>query len=309
LGEGNRSFELGESKMSDRKFQTKAFISLLTLGSFVIMTITGLVLYAAPQGRIAYWVTWKFWGLEKSQWEAIHIVSCFFFVVVGIYHLLNNWSLLENYLTGKIAGALKMKRELGYSALLILVILIGPMFRVAPFTYLLDLGDALKKSWIISKEYEPPFGHAEEVSLRVFAKKVNLDLGKAMDELKAKGIQADAGDSLQKIATTNGISPMQLYRAIKRFEAPAPDATGARGLAFTPDLVDEKFAGTGVGRKTLGDMIRQTGLDPAKAKERLAKNKVEMKDEETFHDAAERRKITPMDLLKVVLVENYELKE
>ena len=126
--------------MSDRKFQTKAFISLLTLGSFFIMTVTGLVLYAAPQGRIAYWVTWKFWGLEKSQWEAIHIVSCFFFVVVGIYHLLNNWSLLKNYLTGKIAGALKMRRELAFSALLILVILIGPMFRVAPFTYLLDFG-------------------------------------------------------------------------------------------------------------------------------------------------------------------------
>lgn len=295
--------------MSDQRFHTKGFISLLTLGSFIIMTITGLVLYAAPQGRIAHWVTWKFWGLEKSEWEPIHIVSCFFFMVVGIYHLLNNWSLLKNYLTGKIAGALKMRRELAFSALLILVILIGPMFRVAPFTYLLDFGDALKKSWIISKEYEPPFGHAEEVSLRVFAKKVNLDLGKAMDELKAKGIQADTGDSLLKIATTNGISPMELYRAIKKFEATAPHLAGAKGLAFTPDLVEEKFAGAGVGRKTLGDMIQQTGLDPAKVKERLAKSKIEMKDEETFREAAEKRKVTPMDLLKVVLVENFELKE
>jgi hypothetical protein len=56
-------------------------------------------------------------------------------------------------------------------------------------------------------------------------------------------------------------------------------------------------------------MIQQTGLDPAKVKERLAKNKIEMKDEETFRDAAEKRKVTPMDLLKVVLVENFELKD
>ena len=294
--------------MEGKGFQTKGFISLLTFGSFIIMSITGIVLYTAPQGRIAYWVTWNFWGLEKPQWEAIHIVSCFFFIVVGIYHLLNNWTLLKNYLAGKIAGGLKMKKELAFSALIILVIIIGPMLRVAPFTYLLDVSDVLKKSWIISKEYEPPFGHAEEVSLRVFAKRVNLDLEKAMLELKAKGIQADAGDSLQKIAKTNRISPMHLYQAIKKFEVAAPAPAEAKGPSFTPDLVDEKFAGTGVGRKTLGDVIQQTGVDPTKVKERLARNKVEMKDDETFHDAAGKRKVTPMEVLKVVLVENFELK-
>jgi hypothetical protein len=72
--------------------------------------------------------------------------------------------------------------------------------------------------------------------------------------------------------------------------------------------VDEKFAGTGVGRKTLTEMIQQTGAEPAKVKERLAKNKVEMKDDETFHDAAGKRKVTPMEVLKVVLVDGYELK-
>src|SRR5512139_3730130 len=101
--------------MATKGFQTKAFISLLTFGSFIIMSVTGIVLYAAPQGRIAYWVNRKFWGLEKPQWEAIHIISCFFFVVVGIYHLINNWVPLKNYLAGKIAGGLKMKKELAIS--------------------------------------------------------------------------------------------------------------------------------------------------------------------------------------------------
>ena len=49
-------------------------------------------------------------------------------------------------------------------------------------------------------------------------------------------------------------------------------------------------------------------MDQDKIRERLANNKVEMKDGDTFHDAADKRKVTPMEILKVVLVENYELK-
>lgn len=226
---------------------------------------------------------------------------------VGIYHLLNNWTLMKNYLTGKIAGGLKMKKELALSAVIILVILVGPMYRMAPFSYLLVLSDYLKKSWIVSREYEPPFGHAEEVSLRVLAKRVNLDLEKSMQESRAKGIRAEEGDSLQKIAKANRTSPMMIYRMIKKFEVASASAD-AEGGAFTPDLVEEKFAGTGVGRKTLGEVIRQTGVDPAAVKERLAKSRMQMKNEETFHDAAARRKVTPMEILKVVLVENFELK-
>jgi hypothetical protein len=183
------------------------------------------------------------------------------------------------------------------------------MYRVAPFSHVLELSDVLKKSWIISKEYEPPFGHAEEVSLRVFAKRVNIDLERAVQELGTKGIKADPGDSLLKIAKTNGTSPMNIFQAIKKFEvAPAPASADAKSPGFTADMVDEKFAGTRVGRKTLAEMIQQTGADPAKVKERLAKNKVEMKDSDTFHDAADKRKVTPMEILKVILVENYELK-
>jgi hypothetical protein len=293
--------------MNSKGFHTRGFISLLTLGSFVIMTITGIVLYAAPQGRIAYWVVWRFWGLEKSQWEAVHIVSCFFFIAVGIYHLINNWTPLKSYLAGKMASGLKMKRELAFSALIILAVIVGPMYRVAPFTYLLEWSDLLKKSWIISREYEPPFGHAEEVSLRVFAKKVNIDAEKALAEVKARGIQADPGDSLQKIAEKNRTSPMLIYQVIKKFEGISAPPAETKGAGFTPDLVDEKFGGTGVGRKTLGEIMQETGADRSRVKERLTRNKIEMKEDETFHDAAGRRGITPLEVLKVVLVEKYEL--
>ena len=34
-----------------------------------------------------------------------------------------------------------------------------------------DLGGYLKNLWIISRDYEPPFGHAEQVGLKTFTKK------------------------------------------------------------------------------------------------------------------------------------------
>ena len=104
---------------------------------------------------------------------------------------------------------------------------------------------------------------------------------------------------------------MNIFQAIKKFEAApfvAAAPVGAKAPGYMADSVDEKFAGTGVGRKALAEMIHQTGADPAKIKERLAKNKLEMKDDETFHDAAGKRKVNPMEVLKVVLVDGYELK-
>ena len=55
-------------------------------------------------------------------------------MVVGIYHLINNWVLLKNYLAGKIAGGLRMKKELAISTLIILVIIAVPMNRIWPVT-------------------------------------------------------------------------------------------------------------------------------------------------------------------------------
>ncbi len=53
--------------MEKKEFNGKGFVSLLTFGSFLIMTVTGLVLYFVPHGRVAYWVDWKLLGLTKTD--------------------------------------------------------------------------------------------------------------------------------------------------------------------------------------------------------------------------------------------------
>jgi len=55
-------------------------------------------------------------------------------------------------------------------------------------------------------------------------------------------------------------------------------------------------------------MCKAAGVDINQAKDRLRKNNIEMKDDETMKDAATKRSANAIDILKVMLGENYQLK-
>ena len=135
---------------------------------------------------------------------------------------------------------------------------------------------------------------------------MNIDFEKAMQELKEKGIKVEGGEgSLEKIAKANDTSPLQLYMIIQKCEQ-AQEVV--KQGAYTVEIVDEKFSGMGIGKKTLAEMCKEAGVDLAHAKENLLKNKIEMKDDETLKDAATRHNANPIDVLKVILVDNFKPK-
>ena len=291
--------------MAEKGFHKRGFITFLTLMSFIIMSITGIVLYFAPQGRIAYWVDWRFWGITKTDWGSIHTISCFLFIIVAVYHLVFNWKALVNYISGKISGGFRLKKEFGIAAVVSLVVILGSMYQIPGIKQVLEFSDYAKTLWVKSKEYDPPMAHAEQLSLKNFAKKMNIDLAPATAELNKNGIKiANADDSLSKIAKDNRTSPVNLYVLIKKFEA-AP--AGVQKAAYTVEMVDERFAGKGMGKKKLAEVCTEIGVDLKQAKERLAKSQIQAGEEETLHDLAGKIKVTPMDVLKIILVENYKI--
>ena len=286
-------------------FHTRGFISLLTFGSFIVMTVNGIILYFAPQGRIADWVIWRFWGITREAWSDMHVISSLLFVAAGIYHLIYNWKPFVSYISKKVSGGLRLKKELVIATALSLFVIFGPIYAIPPLNYVTDFAGYLKGLWVVNRDYEPPFGHAEQVGLKTFTKRMNIDFEKAMAEFKANGIKVEGGEtSLDKIAKANETSPMRLYAIIKKFEQQAPVAVGT---VYTPEMVDEKFSGMGVGRKTLGEMCKEAGIDINQAKEKLRKVNIDMKDDETMKDAATKKNVNPMDVLKVILIENYKL--
>lgn len=284
----------------DKKFHKRGFVSQFTALSFLAMTITGIVLYIVPQGRVAYWTDWKLIGLTKTDWTNLHTVSWFLFMIAGSFHIYYNWKALMNYLFSKAAAAVSFKRELAISVLIFCFVLLSGMFQIPPLKYIIDLNDYIKKSWVKSPEYEPPFGHAEELSLKTFSKKMKIDLQLAMEELKNKGFVVEKEtDSLKKIAQMNKTNPMNIYIAIKKLEQKEIET----GIVYTPELVEEKFAGTGIGRKTLAQVCAENNIDLTLAKKKLSEKGIIAKEGETMKEIASRYDKLPMDILKLILVD------
>ena len=291
--------------MEKKGWQKRGFISILTFTSFIVMTITGLILYITPQGRIAYWTDWHLIGLTKTQWGNIHTLSSILFIVTGIFHVVYNWKPFVNYILDKIKGGLRLKREMAVTAAITLVIMVSAIASLPPLITIVDLSETIKDAWIISKDYEPPYGHAEETALKVFVKKVNIDLDAALEEFRAAGVVIEnTMDSLDKIAKANNTSPLKLYMIIRKLE-PKPE----RGIAYTPELVEEKFTGTGLGQRTLDVLLEKVGVEKRIAEARLRKNGIIIKKDEKLRQAAERYEINPIDILKVILVEDYTIKK
>lgn len=284
----------------------RGLTTFLTLVGFILMTITGIVLYFTPQGRIAYWVNWTFLGLTKTDWTNIHIVSSLLWVVALAFHLYFNWKVLMAYIYKKAQGGWKLKKEMAISVLAGLIVWFFPIYQIPPISYITDLGAALSDSWVTSPEYEPPVGHAEQLSFTSFLKKVNIPLEPAIAELKKQGIEVgDTNQAVETIAKQNNTSPMNMYMAIRSLEQKPELVPASSG--YTLEMVEEQFNGTGVGRKVLGDVLGDLKMDLNEAKAKLAAKGVEVKDDETFKDVADRYGVTPIDILKALLVNDYQL--
>jgi len=293
-----------------KSWNLRGLTSLLTLAGFLIMSVTGLVLYVVPQGRIAYWTNWTFLGLTKSNWGDIHILSSILFVVVGILHIYFNWKPLMGYLRDRIRGGVKLKKEIAVSVAVMVLITASGIYRLPPLSYLIALNETIKEAWIASKEHEPPFGHAELLSLRVFCKKTGLGFEAARDELRRRGLRGVAADrTLEQIARDNGVSPLEIYRMIKdhkKLEAPPKDREPTSPpRAFTPQSVEERFAGTGLGNLSLVDIGEKVGLDGGMLLRRLQTKGIKGSGEESLKTLASRSGLAPLEVLKAALVEGY----
>ncbi len=187
--------------MKEKEFRFRGFLSLIMFFSFIFMTITGIVLYFAPQGRIAYWTFWKFFGISREIWINLHTVSWFLFLVVAIFHIIYNWKPIKKYFTIKSKKYLSYKKEFIFASLLSLFVILSGFLSIPPFGFLIDLSDKLKNIWVLNKDYEPPFGHAEELSLKAFVNRLNIDLKSAIEEIKRNNLKFESEkETLKDIA-------------------------------------------------------------------------------------------------------------
>ncbi len=183
--------------------------------SFILLVLTSIILYIVPQGRIAYWADWHLWGMTKTEWANQHINLGFLFLFAGLLHIYYNWRPITAYMKNRARELKVFTFSFNMAMLLSLVVGVGTYLEIPPMSSVISLGDSIKNT-AAEKYGEPPYGHAELSSLKLFSKKQGLDLDQAVELLKKAGIQFDDGkDTLAAIGAENKLSPQEIYQIIK----------------------------------------------------------------------------------------------
>ena len=110
--------------MAVKKFQFRAFRVLIMLWSLIVETISGVILYILPPGRTASWVNWKLFGFSKGQWEAIHTIFGYVFLIFACMHIVFQWRNITAYIRNKVKTGLKIRVEMITSLLVVLLVFI-----------------------------------------------------------------------------------------------------------------------------------------------------------------------------------------
>lgn len=268
----------------NEKIIIKKIISLTLAFSFLVMSITGIMLYIVPKGKIAYWANWKMLGLTKSQYGDMHITSMILFLVVTIWHIYYNWKPLISYLKNSTKQITLFKKELLIALTLNFLFVGGALLGIQPFQSVLDINEGIKTYW--EEQYgSPPYGHAEESSLQFFSQHIGVDTQEAIALLKGKSITVDnKSQTLLQIAQKNNISPEVIYQTIKV----------KKGKVSGEKAADEKVSF--MGRRTLGELANMDKINLERSLLFLQENGFEATPQSQMREAASTLNITPYEL-------------
>ncbi|RNA64333.1 DUF4405 domain-containing protein [Prosthecochloris sp. ZM_2] len=218
--------------MKKKTFSWRAFISLGLLLSFLVLLVSGVILYLAPAGRIANWTDWQILGLTKKEWQNQHTVFSLAFAILSIFHLFSiNWKAFWSYLKSKTRGGLAKPAETISILLLFTVTAIGTWMPLPPFSTIVDVGDNLTDSWE-QVENQPPVPHMERLTLRDIS--TRYAPAASPQELKTRlednGISVISVDqTLEDIAGENGRSAEKIFSMLGIEMPKASRQGGGRG--------------------------------------------------------------------------------
>jgi hypothetical protein len=276
-----------------KEFRFRAFVSLLTTFSFVVLAITGAILYIAPPGRVANWTNWTWWILTKHQWIGLHLCFATLFLVVSVLHVWLNFKPLTSYFVRKAQAASKFRIEWLLSIVVCGIVFAGALKPYAPFSSLLNLNERVKFSWEEPKQ-RAPVPHAELLTIEELAQTVEMEADTLLRNLKESGINADSSDIFGVIADENGLSPNELF-AIATGITSTTRGSGRHGSAR-----DSQGQQGGFGQQTLSQTCASMGIDESAAIEALDKTSIKASGEKTIRQIADENGVHPSQIRQIL---------
>ena len=262
----------------------RKYVSLFLLYTLLALTVSGIVLYVMPHGRVAYWTGWRFLGLDKDQWDSLHTIFGFLLIFFGFWHVALNWRSLVSYLKGK-AGIFTSKEFL-ITTVLVLLTVIGTVANVPPFKTVVDFGEKLKNSWPKPKTM-PPAPHAELFPLSKVAKLLGLSPQRALEILRNSGFKIEStSETLKEIAVKNHTTPAKVYETLLKH------SNSQQKTSFQP--------GSGMGRLTLREVCRELHIPPQSCLELLEKRGIKASLDQQLRDVAFKNGIYPYQIVEIL---------
>ncbi len=276
------------AKHRSEKFKFRAFLGVYMGISAIVMTISGIILYISPPGRIAHWSYWAMIGLTKTEWQNIHTIFTFIFVIASEWHIYYNWKPLMNYLRRKSKEASKIRKEMLYATLATVIIFAGTYTELFPFSSVIDLGEDITDSWS-NEENEPPIPHAEELTVGEFARVQKMPVQKFQKLLEQGGYAvSDTTLTLQQIADQYSVTPSIIAKVV-------PNS----GTISTSSSTGYK-QGSGYGRKLLSEILKENNLNWDESIAKLNKEGIVVEQDDKLKNVANDNDVLPIDIIRIL---------
>jgi len=201
------------------------------------MAATGIVMFVAPQSRVAYWNGWEMFGLSKRDYDDIHSTFMLLFLTAVVWHTVLNWRALVDYLKTSTKKLVVVTPEFLLALAVCVLFLVGTVWRLIPFDQYLGIGGIAKDYWRDTLG-SPPWAPAdaapldqfclqmEDVELYANHRVVTINCDVALSVLREAGVVVDdPTQSMDDIAAANGTTPKAIAELVMGVARPVMDDT------------------------------------------------------------------------------------
>lgn len=191
-------------------------VSLTLCWSGICLIITSGILFIGPPTHVGHFSNWHMLGLDKCQWNSLHIMTGLLFIFAMLLHIYYNWKSILIYLKNKQKEFVLLTKPFIISSLITIYVCVGTLQNWPPMNLVINCVKAVKIDHV-RKYRTPPFGPAEQAPLESIIMYMGWDIEQSINALQQENILLDvAKNSLQKTAQNNGISMSEVLEIMRK---------------------------------------------------------------------------------------------
>ena len=190
--------------------------SLTIFFSGIVVGISSVVLYMGPPTHVAFFSDWSFWGLEKYQWNSLHLMSGILFIIGVILHSYYNWKALLRYMKNKDNKFIAATIPGIISFLITAIVCVDAIFFLPPANMIGHLGHQINQEHLHAYDVFL-FGQPNRYSLKKAAIYMGKHPQKCIVALRKCGVKVKSSEqSIGEIAKNNAISTNVILEIIRK---------------------------------------------------------------------------------------------